>query len=124
VKDAKAGSLRLEGEVLTEGQPVVGATVWLDSESFVVCDDAGRFVFADLAPGLYRLAAHKEDLYADTAIAMVHQGRGPTVLSMSLGITLRIHVMDGGSPVAGARILGHKELVGVTDTNGLAVVRG
>ncbi len=119
------GSLPLEGRVVDDrGQPVVGARISLDCDVYVDSNEDGRFTFTRLVPSLYRLAARKDEFCADIALVTLHEGRSPVVLSMSRGITLRAQVMDGNSPVAGARILLYKEVVAVTGEDGLAVVCG
>ena len=106
------------------GEPIARARVALDSDRYTASGDDGRFGFDDLAPGLYRLSARRDDLCAYLTLVMLYEGREPVDLIASPGITLRVHVTDVDSPVAGARLLIGKELVGVTDGEGLAVVRG
>lgn len=120
-----AGSLGLEGLVLDDReQPVVGARIWLDYDVSVDSDEDGRFSFSGLVPAVYRLAARKGDLRTDLALVTLREGLSPVVLSMSRGITLRVNVMEGDSPVAGARVSLYKEVVAVTDADGVAVVHG
>ncbi len=119
------GSLRLEGRVVDErGEPIAQVRVALDSDRFTTSDASGCFAFDHLAPGLYRLSGRLDHRCADLTLVMLYEGREPVELIVSPGITLRVYVMDGDSPVAGARLLMVKELVGVTDEDGLAVVRG
>lgn len=119
------GSLRLEGRVIDEqGARMARVRVALDTDRYTASDDDGRFGFDDLAPGLYRLSARRDDLCADLTLVMLYEDRQPVDLIVSPGITLRVRVTDGASPVEGARVLMSKEFVGVTDGDGRAVVRG
>lgn len=119
------GTLRLEGRLVDgRAQPVAGARVWLDSEILVVSGEDGRFVFADRAPGMYRLAAYRDDLCADTMLVVLHEERGPVLVTMAPGITLRVQVTDGDSAIAGAKLIRTKEEVAISGSDGVAVVRG
>jgi hypothetical protein len=115
----------LEGLVVdAHGHPVPGATICLDDDARTTSDADGRFVFADKPAGRYWLRARKDDLIADNAIATLYEGRGAIVLTVVLGISVRVRVLAGGAPLTGARVTDSVDTVAVSDTDGLAVVRG
>ena len=123
--ELERGSLQLVGIAVTEdGQPVEGARVSLDSERFATSDRDGRFVFAELEAGLYRLRARKDDLCAEVTLVTLHEKRAPVLLALAPGMTLVIDISADASPVAGARVMAEKEAVAISDASGRAVVRG
>src|SRR5437764_12843436 len=119
------GDLRLDGWLVDDqGQPVPGARVSLDTEVHAIADQDGRFAFAGLAGGLYRLSARKADLCVDSTLVTARKGRPPVCLTMRRGNSVRVRVVDSDRPVAAARVGIYDELLAVTDQAAIAGVRG
>jgi len=120
----QTGSLRLDGRLVDDqGQPVAGARISLDLPTHVTTDGDGRFTFTGLAACLYRLYARKDDVCLAPTLVTLREDREPVQLTMRRGMSVRLLVLDGDSPVAGARITPDDSVV-VSDARGLATVRG
>ncbi|MHC4473792.1 MAG: MSCRAMM family protein, partial [Planctomycetota bacterium] len=108
---------RIEGVVVDEtGRPVPGAEVALERqgagpgrrfmlESGEVTDTMGRFVFAKVGPGSYRVSVEEGDSQALSDVFQVDPGgvRKGIRLALEALVTLRVEVTDGTrEPVAEA----------------------
>ncbi len=122
------GVLRLEGQVLEEGEhPVGGVTVWLWSgpPRTVITEADGSFVFEGLLPRAYRLSARRDADYALAGVRM-RDDTEPIILRLHRGNTLAITVLDDdtGTPIADALVSDHTTQEVRSGRDGTAVLRG
>ncbi len=122
------GSLRLEGQVIAEGdRPVGGAIVALASEPprTAVTDADGSFAFDGLLARSYTIAAHREDAFASPRAVLVGPATDPVVLRLARGFTIAVHVIDEkGDPIEGAMASLDDDDPKPTDAGGLVALQG
>jgi hypothetical protein len=110
-----AAALAARGEVFTvdgrvldvSGQPLAGATVWLNQHldvSTAITDDDGRFAFADVRPVFTHLVAYKEGHAAGGVSAPV-AGSGTVDIQLANPARLELRTIDPDmNPVEGATV--------------------
>jgi protocatechuate 3,4-dioxygenase beta subunit len=130
VDDDPVGTLRLEGQVLDDGDdPVGGATVWLSSvpPRSTKTEADGSFSFDKLVGRRYSLRARAGDRIAGPHGHQLTATSEPVILRLRAGGTLTVEVVgDGDAPVAGATVAltSLDEQTATTDRKGVAVLRG
>ncbi len=122
------GTLQLEGQVVDEQlQPVAGAqvTLLLDVPRKVTTEADGAYSFSNLAPGPYRLIAHKDAMSSDIARARLSKTSDPVTLRVRPGATVAVTVIaaDTGAPVAGATVADRARSL-LTGSDGIAKLGG
>lgn len=115
IDDDPKGALRLEGQVLGEGdKPAAGVTVVLASNPprTAVSEDDGSFAFDNLVGRPYTLVARGTGGIAGPVTAKLTQTSEPVVLRLrpAAKVTVRVSTPDG-KPVDGATV----ELRGIDD---------
>jgi hypothetical protein len=130
IDDDPVGPLRLEGQVLDDGdEPVRGAVVWLSSvpPRQTTTEDDGSFSFDKLVGRRYHLRARAGEQIAGPHSHQLTATSEPVILRLRQGGVLTVEVVgDGEAPVAGATVaqLGLGALTATTDGKGVAVLRG
>ena len=92
------------------GQPIAGATVFVQTESgaqlerfsFITSDVAGRFDYGGLAPGTYRVSARGAGYASEdqTSVRVAAGQDGEVELVVAVGATLIVSIVDeDGSPL-------------------------
>jgi len=122
------GTLRLEGQVIDEQlQPIGGAqvTLLLEQPRKATTEEDGSFAFDHLAPGPYRLIAHKDAQASAIARARVSATSEPVTLRVRPGATVAVRVVaaDGGAPIAGATVADRARAI-ITGADGIAALGG
>lgn len=126
--DDPEGTLRLEGQVVTEGElPVAGAIVSIDSRPprFTKSEEDGSFAFDKLVGKSYDLVARSTEGVAGPITAKLSESNEPVILTLSAGASVSVQVVTADKPegLAGALV----ELRGIdvqsttTDQKGNAV---
>jgi protocatechuate 3,4-dioxygenase beta subunit len=123
-EDDRAGTLRLEGQVLDAGgAPVGGASVLIDSRPArtAVTEADGTFAFDRLLGRPYEVVATAGDQVAGPLVARLTETSEPVVLRLGAGAEVEVAVTaDGGAPIAGAKV----ELHGLVDRDATADATG
>lgn len=123
-----AGTLQLEGQVIDDQlKPVAGAqvTLLLDVPRKTTSEADGSYSFGNLAPGPYRLVAHKDAQSSSTTRARLSATSDPVTLRMRPGATVVVTVVaaDGGAPIQGATVADKARSL-VTGPDGIAKLGG
>ena len=126
-----AGTLRLEGQVLGDGDaPVAGAEVWLSSSPprTAKTDADGSFMFDKLVARQYAVSARADELTGGPVVQQLTATSAPVVIRMRKGATVTVHVVSAadGTPIAGAAVELREapEQTARTDDKGLATFKG
>ncbi|MBA3452727.1 MAG: carboxypeptidase regulatory-like domain-containing protein [Deltaproteobacteria bacterium] len=122
------GTLRLEGQVIDEQlQPIGGAqvTLFIEPPRKVTTEADGAFAFENLAPGPYRLVAHKDAQSSAIARARLSGTSELVTLRVRPGATIVVHVVaaDGGAPIVGATVSDRARAI-ITGADGIARLGG
>ncbi len=124
-EDDPVGSLRLEGQVITDEEtPVAGALVAIDARPPRVAKTAedGSFFFDKLVARNYEVVAQSEQGAAGPVVARLSETNDPIVLILTPGGTLKVHVTaaDGGENISDATV----ELRGIAERSSAADATG
>lgn len=129
VEDDRAGSLRLEGQVVTaEKRPVADAIVVLDSRPprSTKTELDGSFSFDALAPRSYTLSARAAEGVAGPVAANLTRTSDPVILYLRPAGRMEVTVVDAarGRAVEGATVelRGADVQTGTTDLDGVAKI--
>ncbi len=129
--DDRAGTIRLEGQVIDAGvRPVGGATVTIDSRPTrtAVTEADGSFAFDGLIGRGYELVATSGELVAGPLGVQVTERTEPVVLRLANGAVVDVDVVAarGQKAINAARIQLHGPLDrdATTDANGHATFKG
>ena len=122
------GTLRLEGQVIDAADEPVQATVVIDSNPprELVTEADGSFVFDQLTPRTYRIAARAGDAIAAVSIRLTRQTE-PVILRLAKAGTIAVHVAtERGEPIRDARVEVRDQILiaATTDEAGRAVLVG
>lgn len=118
-------TLRLEGKVIDDQQRPIGeARVTLDGARTAVSGSDGSFAFDGLASGDHVLIGDRGQAHGEKTVGVVGDGTGHTELTLHIGPTLVVHVVDQrGAAVAGARVSKLDNLDALTDRDGKVAFR-
>ena len=124
------GTLRLEGQVLGDGDLPVGAarvTINTKPRRMATTEEDGSFVFDKLVGRTYTLWANQGDLAGGPVMHELTASSEPAVVRMRPGVTVTVTVLSGkAGALAGAdvRLQTGERRQATTDGKGVAIFRG
>jgi uncharacterized GH25 family protein len=124
------GTLRLEGQVIDAADEPVRAIVAIDSNPprEVETEADGSFVFDQLTPRTYRIAARDPQREASVAVSIrLTRQTEPVILRLAKAGTIAVRVAtERGEPIRDARVEVRDQLLvaATTDAGGRAVLAG
>lgn len=127
--DDPIGTLRLEGQVIDSADQPVKAVVVIDSHPprQIETEDDGSFVFDQLTPRTYRVAARAGDAVAGPVSVRLASRTEPVILRVRTAGSIAVRVADSrGAPIADAvvELRDQIALTARTDREGRARLRG